>query len=140
MSEFVRLHAEHSVLLVLVQELTRLTAQRHPPCRLELYHVRTKLASNLIRHLMEEDWMVYPPLLKSPHQCVRDAAHAVQLESGALADAFRAHMKRWTTGAIDENWPAYRHETSTFLDALKRRITREDNTLYNYSANGVAEA
>ncbi len=139
MSAFAKLHADHSVLLVLVQELSRLTAQRNPPCRLELYHVRTKLASSLIRHLMEEDWIIYPTLLKSPDQYIRDTARAIQLESGALADAFRAHMKRWTTDAIDNEWPTYRHETSNLLGALKRRITREDDTIYNLTAPGVAD-
>ena len=136
MSAFEKLKGEHSIQLVLAQELSRLTSKRDLPCKVELFHLRTKLASSLIRHLMEEDWVVYPSLLRSPDPCVQDAVRTLQLESGMLADAFRAYMKRWTTVAIELDWPTYCKETSILLRALTRRMSREDLSLYGeVSAN-----
>jgi hypothetical protein len=128
------------VLLVLAKELSRLASLTHPPCRVELYHVRTKLASCLIRHLMEEDWMIYPMLMKSPDQALRQAAHAMQLQTGELGDAFRAYMRRWTTEAIEHDWPAYSRETLSFLSTLERRIAAEDSCIYNERATYVPYA
>ncbi len=130
MSAFEKLKWEHSIQLVLAQELSRLTSKKDLPCKVELFDLRTKLASSLIRHLMEEDWVVYPSLLRSPDPCVQDAVRTLRLESGMLADAFRAYMKRWTTVAIELDWSTYCKETSILLRALTRRMSREDLSLY----------
>jgi hypothetical protein len=86
---------------------------------------------------MEEDWMIYPILMESPNKALREVAHAMQLETGKLGDAFRAYMRRWTTEAIDYDWPAFGQETHSFLSTLERRIATEDNWIYNEGAINV---
>jgi hypothetical protein len=88
------------------------------------------LASVLIRHLKEEDWLVYPKLLRSSDPLVVETAQLFMSEMGGLALAFRDHSERWGAYAIDSDWDGYRREAAQFLEALNERITREDRDLY----------
>jgi hypothetical protein len=88
------------------------------------------LASVLIRHLKEEDWLVYPKLLRSSDPRVVQIAQLFMSEMGGLALAFRDHSERWGAFAIDSDWASYRREAAQFLEALNNRITREDRDLY----------
>lgn len=140
MSELTKLREDHSRLLVLANELSRVTALREPPCRLELFSLRTTLASVLIRHLKEEDWIVYPKLFRSNDRSLRDAAHALHQESGNLTDEFRQYAARWSAGTIESDWTGYRRDTSGFLKKLKQRIAREDKSLYGVAADEMRAA
>lgn len=140
MSELVRMREQHSELMVLAQDLSRLTSKIDVPCRIELSQVRRRLASSLIRHLKEEDWVVYPTLLRSQDHSRREVGRALQLESGTLAEAFSTYMLRWNTFTIEQDWPRYRKETSDLLTTLKRRITREDTQLYGAVANDLFDS
>lgn len=135
MSDYEKLRGDHLLLMVMARDLSRLSSQNDPPCRIELFRARTKLASSLIRHLKEEDWVVYPALLRSHVQSRREAARTLQLQTGSLANAFNEYMRRWTTFTIERDWQGYREETSALLNLLTQRITREDTNLYGAAAN-----
>ena len=56
MHQMNKLHDEHDRLLVLVRELATVIAKTEPPPPVELFELRSKLASTLIGHLKTEDW------------------------------------------------------------------------------------
>ena len=124
------LQNEHLQLMVLARELYRHLQDNAPPPRLTLFHVRTKLASVLIRHLKTEDWVLYPTMMQSEQRDVRDTAFKLQEQMGSLADAFKQHMECWSALSIENNWDAYKVEAITLLKALERRITLEEADLY----------
>ena len=132
------LQDDHQKVMVLARELSRYLEHREPPSRLPLFEVRAALASVLIRHLKVEDWVVYPALLKSEDQKVRETAGKFQQQMGSLAAGFRAHMEKWTSLSIQEDWSSYRSEATTLLKVLEQRVKCEEDTLYPLAQNDIS--
>ncbi len=130
MTNLSKLRDEHAVILRIVQRLDYLISGSTPPPRLHLLAVRHQLASTLIGHLKDEDWLLYPQLLASPDERIASTARAFSDELGGLAAAYRAHSDRWGADAIAADWDGYRTDCRELLDALTTRIAREDRELY----------
>lgn len=82
-------------------------------------------------HLAIEDAALYPKMLAHHDPEVRLAAQSFQNEMGGLKDAFDAYRRRWRgPTAIACEPDAFLAETTAVLAALRRRITREDEELY----------
>ena len=101
-----------------------------PPPSRELYVLRMEFASALIHHLKLEDWSLYPQLLVSSDKRVAATALAFSEEMGGLAKAFRDYAEQWGAYAIEGDWKRYQRETAAILEALTRRIAREERDLY----------
>jgi len=125
-----QLHDEHVKLAIVARQLSEMIAQGAPPPARDLYSIRMRLASELIRHLKSEDWILYPTLLASPHKNVALIARAFSASMGGLASEFKTHCDRWGADAITHNWKGYQSETTKILRALTLRITREERDLY----------
>ena len=130
MQPMAKLHDEHDRLLVLVGALSAAIARPGPPPQLYLFELRTKLASTLIGHLKTEDWALYPALFRHPDAKVSATARRFSDEMGGLANAFAVYSERWTTMTIQANWRAFCLESQDIIDALVRRIEREESELY----------
>jgi hypothetical protein len=133
-----RLKSEHLTLTAIASRLSAMIAQPAPPPAQELYTMRMKLASMLIRHLKSEDWILYPRLLKSSDAKVAATSHAFVEEMGGLAKAFGDYSDRWTAYEIEQNWKGYQRETAEILNLLARRMVREERELYTLLDHGVA--
>ena len=130
MNELQQCQDEHRQLLSISSRLASVLARDIPPPANVLYDLRQEFASTLIRHLKAEDWLLYPKLLRSSDPHVAHIAQFFVTEMGGLALAFRDHSERWGAYAIDSDWAGYRRETAQLLEALNKRITREDRDLY----------
>jgi iron-sulfur cluster repair protein YtfE (RIC family) len=130
MSDLNRLRDEHAILVVIARRLSAMITQQVPPPAKELYSARMKLASELIRHLKTEDWVLYPQLMASSERRVAETARAFSEEMGGLAKAFGDYANRWTAIAIESDWKGYRRETTEILKILSRRMAREERELY----------
>ena len=125
-----KLHDEHRRLLALVRQLSRVVARPEPPQQVALFELRSELAATLIAHLKSEDWALYPELFRHPDKAVAATARRFNDEMGGLASAFAVYSNRWTTMTIQSNWSGFCSESRAIIDALTRRINREEADLY----------
>ena len=124
------LRHDHVKLTAIAGELSEIIAQSAPPPPRELYQIRMRLASELIKHLKSEDWLLYPTLLASRNESVALMARAFSASMGGLAREFKTYSERWGADAIMHNWKDYQSETFEILRALTLRMTREERDLY----------
>jgi hypothetical protein len=93
--------------------------------------VLARLAGKLTVHLRMEDQGLYPELLASQDEAVRETARAFQAEMGGLREGADALLRRWLgPGVIDRAPAAFAAEARPILGALARRIAAEDTQLY----------
>jgi iron-sulfur cluster repair protein YtfE (RIC family) len=130
MSEILKLRQEHARLMEIAGRLTKIVAGLHPPEAGDLFKLRHELSSTLIGHLKSEDWVLYPRLLASGQGKIAETARAFSDEMGGLAKAYTAYADKWTATSIDKDWAGYCGETRGIIDALTKRITRENRELY----------
>ena len=139
MCDLRRLREEHDELAVIGAHLSGIIAKNEPPPSQELYRIRMRLASGLIRHLKTEDWILYPALLASSNERIAVTARAFSASMGGLADDFRGYAGRWNAAAIENDWSGYRRETVEMLRVLTLRMNREERDLYPF-LNSVGQA
>jgi hypothetical protein len=130
MTDLGKLRDEHTEILRIVDKLRYLIDRAIPPPQLHLFALRHELSSTLIGHLKDEDWLLYPRLLKSADRHIAATARAFSHEMGGLAVAYTGHCKKWNADAITADWAGYCEESRCLIDALTNRITRESRDLY----------
>ncbi len=97
----------------------------------EARNVLSKLSGALKVHLAMEDNSLYPRLLASPDEKVRETAKQFIEEMGGIATAFNDYLKKWTVpAAIRSNPSQFMAETGEILTALRNRIVKENDVLY----------
>ncbi|WP_182911907.1 hemerythrin domain-containing protein [Sphingomonas cavernae] len=140
MSNLTILRAQHDELLRQAGILKGYIGLAAAPDTVELFRVRQSFANALIAHLAEEDWVLYPRLLKNNDPVIVDTAQAFVDEMGGLLDAFRSWSTRWTADSIRREWNEFCVETEGLLSALAIRIERENTQLYPLADRGDAIA
>ena len=128
--EMRRLRAEHAALITLSCFLADIVASPRPARATELASVRGMLRDTLTRHLMCEDWALYPRLKASGDPALRRLAKMFVDEMGHIAGDFAAYDARWSDADAIADWPAFRGETLAILAAIGERIEREHRDLY----------
>ena len=130
MADLDQLLEEHREILRVVERLRFLIGQPKPAPQLHLFALRHELSSTLIGHLKREDWVLYPRLLASTDPQVASIALAFSEKMGGLGVAYTQHCKQWDASAIHSDWAGYCGASGVLLDALVKRITRENRELY----------
>lgn len=130
MNEIAKLREEHAELMEIVQRMEHVIALPEPPSQIGLFNLRREFNSTLIAHLKDEDWLLYPRLLESRDPRIAATAKAFIDEMGGLAEAFAAYNRKWPAAAIQADWAAYCTHSRAIIDALTKRITRENRELY----------
>lgn len=83
-------------------------------------------------HLSVEDSALYPRLLSHADPTLKQTAARFQAEMGGLKAEFDAYKSRWPGPiAVARDPAAFVAETRQVVQALKRRIAREDRELYD---------
>ncbi len=127
-----RFREQHKGLVGLVKQITA-SLNKNDLLR-DAEGVRTLLATlagKLSVHLTMEDDVLYPSLLKSRNESVRQTAQKFIDEMGGIKKAFAAYTDRWAGPTfIRENPEWFIKETTAIFDALSARIIKEDNELY----------
>ncbi len=124
------LRADHVGIGWIADRLALMVDRPAPVKSLDLFQVRGELRRALLNHLAQEDWVIYPRLLASNRADVRVLAASLADGAAAFTAAFKMYSRRWTAESITADWQGFRKETLAILDALKRRISFEDNELY----------
>jgi len=130
MADLDKLRDEHTVILRIVERLRYLIGQSSPPPQLHLFALRHELSATLIGHLKTEDWVLYPRLMASTDPQIASIAHAFCDEMGGVGAAYMEHCKIWNAEAIAADWSGYGLASRVLLDALTRRISRDNRELY----------
>lgn len=95
-------------------------------------HIST-LAGKLKVHLSMEDKYLYPILQEREDERVKKLADNYQKEMGDLADKFTAYKDLYNTKLkIMQNQSNFKQDTSNILEAIEKRLNKEENELYNF--------
>ncbi|MDB5027331.1 MAG: hypothetical protein JWO66_1020 [Candidatus Eremiobacteraeota bacterium] len=90
-----------------------------------------ELRTVLLRHLAFEDNRLYPMLEGAPDAAVAEKARRYREEMGGLSRDIVEFLTRWTAdAAIERDRVAFAQAWDRVRDALERRITAEDDDLY----------
>jgi hypothetical protein len=129
MSELRKLREDHATLARLFARLGKLIEQPRPAAQIELFDLRRQLAATLLAHLKLEDWALYPRLIESGDAEISSVGESFKDEMGGLAPAFLAYSDKWSAISIQADWTGYCRDTRAILDALTKRLTRENREL-----------
>lgn len=121
---------QHEYLGMLGSALATLIARPQVANDLASYALRQRFSQALRAHLKQEDWAVYPELVRSPDPAVVEIAKRFQAEMGGLNLALDAYSRRWGSETIAADWSGFCRDTDTLLRALHRRAQLEDTVLY----------
>ena len=123
---------QHSELLRLAGEIAgMLSVEQLSKDATEAARGLNKLAGLLLVHLTLEDASLYPRLLQHADPAVRTMASDYMTSMGGLKATFEGYAKKWTTAAaIQAGAAAFVTETNGIIDALGKRIDKENNELY----------
>ena len=82
-------------------------------------------------HLAMEDGSLYPVMLDVEDDKVREMARKFVNEMGGLADAFQTYSLMWASAvAIQDNPKVFMAHTNKVMNALSRRIDKENHELF----------
>jgi hemerythrin-like domain-containing protein len=95
----------------------------------------SKLAGQLKLHLMNEDKFLYPNLLQSSDIEINKMTNQYIIDMGNLAAEYLNYKNTYNTKTkINENIESFIHDTKVTMEALNKRIAKEDNELYRLIA------
>lgn len=90
-----------------------------------------QLMGKLSVHLAMEDKSLYPQLVKHDDQRVKTTANRFIAEMGAIGKVLADYQKAWPSeAAVRQNPRGFVQQTGTILDALGKRIEKENGELY----------
>lgn len=94
------------------------------------------LSGKLKMHLMSEDKFLYPSLMNSNCQKVKNAAQEFNHEMGGLAGGFGAFVQQYNTPfKILQSKNSFLTDSKKMFDLIEERIRREDGILYPLAKN-----
>lgn len=92
----------------------------------------SKLAGLLKIHLLEEDQFLYPNLLHSPDEEIKNMVNQYIQEMGHLAEEYTGFKNKYNVAnKIKGQETVFVNEAKHMIKVLKERIEREDNGLYH---------
>jgi hemerythrin-like domain-containing protein len=125
---------QHREILDVVRQLEAklVVAVSEPNVTADLRGHLNELAGKLTVHLAMEDNALYPRAMERGSPRLRKLAAEFMSEMGGIQELFREYLARWSDSQrIEENTGEFLRETTSFLEALKRRIAKEDAELYS---------
>lgn len=91
----------------------------------------SRLAGQLKIHLLEEDEFLYPKLLSSPEDSIKNLADQYIKEMGSLAAEYTLFKSKYNmANKINENLEEFLVEGKVVIASLKERIEKENSGLY----------
>ncbi len=132
MSETKIFRDQHDELLKIASEISKhlsidvLSKDAH-----EVRRLLSELLGNLDVHLTMEDKALYPQLLAHSDGRVKSVAGRFVYEMGGIGETLKDYRSKWRTPAAIQKDPSdFIKQTKAILDALTKRIEKENNELY----------
>ncbi|HEY0380792.1 MAG TPA: hemerythrin domain-containing protein [Candidatus Elarobacter sp.] len=124
----------HAVLRDLIERFPAPGAAGAPNVRTALRTLETVL----VRHLAFEDARLYP-VLEAAAPPIAEKARRFREEMGDLSARVVAFLERWTAdGALEAEPHAFARAWDDVRTALERRMTAEDDDLYEIAEHGAS--
>lgn len=136
MATIENLYKDHKLILGLANDLSaHLNKEDVVNKSADILGLLNKLSGKIKMHLSMEDKYVYPELLKSEKDNVRDTAKRFMNEMGAIGEAYNNYVSKWSSPSkIRENPDGFIKETNEIFAALQKRILSEEKDLYPHAA------
>lgn len=96
-----------------------------------------KLTALLRIHLLEENTNLYPILLSSQDEGIKNLANQYIQEMGELMNEYTIFKCTYSEKGIKERFDEFLKDAEKVIRALKIRFTKEENELYHF-LNAVA--
>lgn len=103
-------------------------------------HRQIRSLSAALRSMLAADRMPVGPRLGTTRwQLARELLRHIAVENTIIGSTpidgfeqrFRAHVAKWTGDRIDREWANFGHELRHILDALERKMQREERDFYH---------
>jgi hemerythrin-like domain-containing protein len=123
---------QHDELLDLANDIIiRLNFKALAEDATEVRSLLSKFLGRLTVHLAMEDRSLYPSLLEQEDESVKAMARRFVNEMGGIAEAVDEYAAMWASAvAIQDNPKVFIAHTNNIINALARRIDKENNELY----------
>lgn len=121
---------QHEFIGTLAAALAKTATGPEPVDIVSCQATRQRLTHALRAHLKQEDWAVYPELLRSADPRIAEAAARFRDELGGLNVLLDDYTQQWFASAMAADWPGFCSATRELLAALAERAGREDAELY----------
>ncbi len=119
---------QHEEIGEIIKNIRSLVAEGRPEAKAnELALMISTLAGKLKIHLNTEDKYMYPELLNSQSEEVRNTAKAYIDEMGSISETFMAYKERFNTRSkISANLDSFESESDRVFSIIEKRIAREE--------------
>ncbi len=96
-----------------------------------LRELLTNLSAELELHLLIEDDLLYPALMKDSTASIRNVAHVLSNELGGFKETFKRYKAKWIgQETMVESLEAFISETETMATLLRKKIDKENKQLF----------
>lgn len=119
---------QHEEIGEIIKNIRSLVAEGRPEAKAnELALMISTLAGKLKIHLNTEDKYMYPELLNSQSEEVRNTAKDYIDEMGSISETFMAYKERFNTRSkISANLDSFESESDRVFSIIEKRIAREE--------------
>jgi hemerythrin-like domain-containing protein len=126
------LRKQHTDLIEQVDTIRILIKKDEIVCNATMfYELLSKLSTDLGLHLLIEDDLLYPALMKYSKETISDIAKRFVIELGGIKEAFKKYNAKWDSHeTTSECWEELISETEAIAAILKKRIDTENNKLF----------
>ena len=126
------LRKQHADLIEQVDTIRILIKKDEIVCNATMFHeLLSKLSTDLGLHLLIEDDLLYPALMKYSKETISDIANRFVIELGGVKEAFKKYNAKWASHeTIPECLEELISETEAIAAMLKKRIDKENNKLF----------
>ncbi len=125
------LKKQHEEVLALIKTIRGMVAEHPEEKSKEIaFHINA-LSGKLKMHLMSEDQFLYPSLMQSRSQAIRNTAQTFNREMGNLAQLFHSFAQQYNTPSkIIQNKHQFIAESQKIFRLIEERTKNEDTKLY----------
>jgi hemerythrin-like domain-containing protein len=126
------LRKQHADILEQVDAIVKsLKENKVDPSIERVRELLANLSTELELHLLIEDDILYPVLLKDSRESIRNVAHMFVIELSGLKEAFKKYKAKWANHkTIAESLESFISETKALVTLLRKRIDKENNELF----------
>lgn len=119
---------QHSELAEIVTDLKKSVAKED---YISASKIISQLSGKLSIHLRYEDEHIYPELIQSNNDVVKNTANKFIKEMGNLALVFNEYKNKYNTRSkIVANEEEFKKSSLIIINALEKRLNKEDKELY----------
>jgi hemerythrin-like domain-containing protein len=126
------LRKQHTDILEQVDAIVKSIKENNvDPSKEMVRELLANLSAELELHLLIEDDLLYPVLMKDSKESIRNVAHMFVIELSGVKKAFQKYKAKWANHeTIAESLESFISETKALVILLRKRIEKENDELF----------